>query len=120
MIKLDMVVLCLTATSDALNALASADHWFVDGTFSVVPLPYKQLYSIHALVGNINIACVYVLMIHKTQHAYERVFAKLKTLRKLRPRSVLLDFEHAAIVSRNLAYEKWHFFISVTMESYYP
>ena len=49
-------------TAHALTVLASCQHWFVDGTFKVVPKLFHQLYTIHGLDGN----ATFPLLIHSS------------------------------------------------------
>jgi hypothetical protein len=81
-----------------LTELSYAEHWFLDGTFSITPSLFEQLYTIHAIKHNKNIPLVYVLLTRKTENLYTRVFNSLFDLNEnLNPDSVMLDFELAAI-----------------------
>ena len=81
-----LFVFCTDRNIDTLEQNA---HWFMDGTFKVVPELFVQLFTIHAVVDNRALPMVYVLL----QADYERVFHKLLESRNtLSPSSILLDF----------------------------
>lgn len=83
---------------ELLNTLENADLWLGDGTFSVCPSMFYQLYTIHCKVGNNYPPCVYFLLKNKTQATYVRVLKKLKELiPNASPDVILVDFETAPI-----------------------
>ena len=85
-------------TAQNLLELGLAEHWFLDGTFSIAPTLFEQLYTIHAIKKNKNIPLVYILLTRKHQPLYTRVFERLFELNdQLNPDSIMLDFELAAI-----------------------
>ena len=88
------------ASERALSVLAAADHWFVDGTFNVAPPGYTQLYTIHALLGESTaVPCVFALLKDKSGTSYSTLLSHISdaSSRGLAPRSILMDFEAAAI-----------------------
>ena len=89
-----------------LDALARVDVWLADGTFSVVPTVFFQLYSIHFQFGHgINPAAVYCLMTNKTADSYRRMLVALHNLIPLAaPSKILVDFERATINEFQSAY----------------
>ena len=85
------------ATQQDLGLLARSNHWFMDGTFKVVPELFFQLYTIHALHNSQVIPCVYALLPNKQQLIYTAFFQVLRDAHdNLNPESVLVDFELAA------------------------
>ena len=50
------------ASQSALTHLASADKWYMDGTFDVAPLLFQQLYVIRALLGETAVSCAYAFL----------------------------------------------------------
>ena len=71
------------SSQDKLLALQNNNNWFMDGTFDSVPLIYSQIVTIHALVDEISIPCVYALLPNKMQATYIEYyvnFAKSKAL----------------------------------------
>ena len=86
------------ATQQDLGLLARSKHWFMDGTFKVVPELFFQLYIIHALHNSQVIPCVYALLPNKQQLTYTAFFQVLRDAHdNLNPETVLVDFELAAI-----------------------
>ena len=88
------------ATQQGLQLLADYDHWFMDGTFKLCPQIFFQIYSIHALVNNQTLPCVFGLLPNKTENTYNRFFEEVRNaVRGLGngPVEVLLDFERAGI-----------------------
>ena len=93
------------ASPRGLETLAQATDWFVDGTFSVCPRIFKQLYVIRTLVEGIPVTCAYGLLPGKKRMHYEEFFqAVLNACEKndctADPENVHLDFEtssHQAI-----------------------
>jgi hypothetical protein len=88
------------ATDQAVQLLANSDDWFCDGTFSVCPEIFFQLYTIHARSNERTTPCVFALLPNKTRATYERFFAELLNhlgAAENGPTSMLLDFEQAAI-----------------------
>jgi len=85
-------------TKQNLEELCLAQHWFLDGTFSIAPTLFEQVYTIHGIKNNKNIPLVYILLARKHQGLYTRVFERLFELDdQLNPDSIMLDFELAAI-----------------------
>lgn len=83
-------------TERNLELLEHNSHWFVDGTFSVSPEFYTQLFTIHALIDNTAIPLLYVLLPSKRECDYDRVFLKVKQLKPtVAPQSIMADFEKA-------------------------
>jgi len=75
---------------------------FSDGTFSIVPNLFKQLYTIHGKVYQSVVPLVYVLMPEKSQEAYRKVFNVLKELiPNFAPQTVMTDFEKGSINAYN-------------------
>lgn len=88
------------ATDKNLQELIAGDHWFCDGTFSVMPTYLCQLYTIHGLKEGITFALVYVLMAGKSQAEYSTIFEEVVRLEpRLNPKTILCDFESATLKS---------------------
>ncbi|OQV23812.1 hypothetical protein BV898_02164 [Hypsibius exemplaris] len=88
-------------TKDNVQVFARSNTWLCDGTFSVVPTLWAQLYTIHAIVHEAVLPCTYILLMEKSK-AYMDVFGELRTIiRQLGPeyanysgpRMMLIDFE---------------------------
>ena len=85
------------STETNLRALTTTGHWFADGTFKTAPELFYQIYTIHALVDNNILPCVYALLPNKTEQTYYEMFQQLLILKPtLNPRSVMVDFEIGA------------------------
>ncbi|KAL8613974.1 hypothetical protein ACOMHN_023209 [Nucella lapillus] len=90
------------ATRAALRLLSRANIWYMDGTFSMAPKIYGQIYVIRAELGNSAISCVYALICDKHQGVYEELFRAIVTKCQEEhlypdPVTVSIDFEKAAI-----------------------
>ena len=80
-----------------LNTLEQHRHWFMEGTFKVVPGLFFQVFTIHALVDRSAVPLIYVLLLDKSEATYLYVFQKLHELRAtLNPLSIMADFEKAS------------------------
>ena len=66
------------ATPADLERLWQSRHWFMDGTFKVVPALYAQLTTIHVMASGKCLPVVYALMSRKTRQAYVDLFRALK------------------------------------------
>ena len=81
-----------------LSLLRNSDSWFCDGTFSVVPDLFTQLYTIHAEKDGVIFPCIYALLPDKTEAIYDRLFKKLLEIEpSLNPFTIMIDFEKAAV-----------------------
>ena len=84
---------------DLLPALKN-ELLFGDGTFSVVPSLFYQLYTVHAKVGTSYPPAIYFLLPNKQQRTYTKMLKILKELvPECDPKSFLLDYEKAMINS---------------------
>ena len=82
---------------ELISCFRNASIWFGDGTFSVVPEMYFQLYTVHTKIGNNYPPFVYFLLPNKTKETYRRMFNILRDLvPNADPDIILLDFELAA------------------------
>ena len=62
-----------------LEHLARSTVWYGDGTFSVTPPFFAQLYTIHADVNGLIVPTAYALLPNKTQDTYRRMFASIQS-----------------------------------------
>ena len=79
------------ATAPTLDLLVDSEIWHCDGTFSVSPDVFYQVYTIHGMVENTLVPLVYALLPNKTQATYEELFSKFDKIGE----KVNLDFELA-------------------------
>ena len=87
----------LFGTDDALALMRQSDHWFGDGTFSVSPLVFFQLYTIHSICEGKVIPCLYALLPNKTGATYDRLLTEVgNNMNGHAPTDILFDFEQAA------------------------
>lgn len=83
-------------TKESLTWLKDNRHWLADGTFKTAPSIFFQIFTIHALITETTIPCIYVLLTNKCEESYKVVFDKLKSIDpSLDPISVMIDFEIA-------------------------
>ena len=96
-LELDLMIL---GTEDNITALYRYKNWFCDGTFDSAPIEY-QLYTIHALVSEtVTIPLIFCIAKNKSETTYSSIFSCLKEIdATLNPKSIMLDFERAAINS---------------------
>ena len=80
------------STEDHLHRLATCDTWCMDGTFSVAPRLFHQLYVIHGQIDNVFLPLVYVLLQRKTQTTYEIMLRVLEQAR-CDPSVIIVNFE---------------------------
>ena len=79
--------------------------WCMDGTFSVVPSPYTQLYTIGYLNNHHVYPCIFAVIKNKKRETYEKLFNLIKSiLLGISPEIIKIDFEFAAIQALNLVF----------------
>ena len=84
-------------TGMMLDLLSRYHHWFVNGTFRSSQT-YYQLFTVHILVKNTIIPCLYGFLPNKAKQTYERFWAGVYSfIQNLQPESILADFELASI-----------------------
>jgi hypothetical protein len=66
------------ASNFGLNLLRRADTWSSDGTFSVCPEPFFQLYSVHAHVGMRSYPAAFLFLPGKKRLHYHEALNALK------------------------------------------
>ncbi|XP_067619862.1 uncharacterized protein [Eurosta solidaginis] len=92
--------LIIFSTQENFKFLASCSSIHMDGTFSVVPPLFSQLYTLHGGLNGLIVPLVYVLACNKKQETYNII---MKTLleqgNSIKPKYVIMDFEKAAINS---------------------
>ncbi|CAF0966358.1 unnamed protein product [Brachionus calyciflorus] len=68
----DRIIILGTMTH--LKRLENEKTWYIDGTFSISPKFYKQLFTINIIKENKNLPLLYALLPDKLQTSYEHVF----------------------------------------------
>lgn len=97
-------------TNECKQWIAAIKTFFADGTFKVVPSPFKQLYTVHGDIGSDDdrtrvIPCIYALLPNKQQQTYERLFNCIKqNIHNFQPVLMKIDFETAAINALKTVY----------------
>lgn len=91
----ESIIFC---SPNQLSILKRAKLWAMDGTFCTLPKPWKQLYIIHAVLGEEeNVAafpCCFVLMHRKTKKSYINIFSEISNhLDGHVPEAALIDQE---------------------------
>ncbi|XP_071089379.1 uncharacterized protein [Haliotis cracherodii] len=102
--------LMIFSTANNLRHLAAAETYFCDGTFSMCPNLFYQIYTIHAFVHGKMFPLVYALLPAKKQTTYIRLFqiikekAQLLNMR-LQPKAIFMDFEVAAQNAARISFQ---------------
>ncbi len=65
-------------SDSGLKLLRKADIWTMDGTFGVIPKPFKQLYSIMSELNGYSYPSAFCLLPNKTAQTY-RVVTPIST-----------------------------------------
>ena len=90
--------LVIFASSDGLTILGECEEILIDGTFKITPIIFTQLYTIHGVYRNGVFPLVFALLSNKQQQSYQRLIDELRRLcPSWSPKSVMVDFEKAAI-----------------------
>lgn len=100
--------LMVFSTLELMIRLTNAEMIVMDGTFKICPMLFRQIYTLHGLVGlgqmKRVVPLVFVLMSNKSELLYRRLFDLFTDLcddygLSLAPRYVLTDFESAIIAA---------------------
>ncbi|XP_076042009.1 uncharacterized protein LOC143025913 [Oratosquilla oratoria] len=76
----------------------------MDGTFNIAPPLFSQMYTIHARCMDQMIPLIYALLPDKRRATYDRMFAAINTMHDFGPRTIITDYEQAAIQACHAAY----------------
>ena len=57
--------LIIFGTRESISFLENSSDWFNDGTFSVAPSGFTQLYTLHGLRDGRNLVGVFALLVSK-------------------------------------------------------
>lgn len=87
-------ILSLT-TEQNLNFMKECDTLYMDGTFSSVPVFFKQLFTIHGFKNGLYVPVFFSLLPSKTSASYRTAFLHLNELCEIEPVQVYIDFESA-------------------------
>lgn len=83
---------------DLINDLAAEPIWCIDGTFSISPIEFKQLYTISFIKNNHVIPTVFFILKNKEMSTYREMLLIFTALvPNLRPQIIIADFEIGAI-----------------------
>lgn len=70
----------LFGTKESLTWLRDNSHWLTDETFKMAQSIFLKIFTVHALVKECVIFCIYALLINKCKESYIAIFTKLKAL----------------------------------------
>ena len=92
------------SSDEQLRHLANANTWFMDGNFKMSPPGFKQLYVIHASLGDSSIPVVFAFLERKNQATYDDLFQAIQDkIDELdldaNPDTIICDFEQSVIQS---------------------
>ena len=93
----DNKLVFIFTTEQNLQLLQKYTDWYADGTFDVSPKLFKQLFTVNIIVKNRNLPMLYALLPDKTEISYTLVFKFIQGYISIPPKSVLVDFEKAAL-----------------------
>ncbi|CAF3817177.1 unnamed protein product [Rotaria magnacalcarata] len=82
-----------------LSVSNQCEHWFMDGTFSICPKDYYQLFTVHGMFSDQIVLLVYGLFIGKDTNDYDNFFQQLLLKYDYEPEPILVDFESATLKS---------------------
>jgi len=89
------------------NWVQDMDHIFIDGTFTLAPPLFSQVFVILAKHAECVFPVMYALLPNKRQETYDRLFGLIKTIWPLfNPMSISLDFEMAVMNSVRQAFPR--------------
>ena len=86
------------STEDHLHRLATCDTWCMDGTFSVAPRLFHQLYVIHGQIDNVFSPMYFC----NAKHRQHEIMLRVLEQARCDPSVIIVDFERSvelAIVS---------------------
>jgi hypothetical protein len=91
-------------TNEFFRIICAAEHFYMDGTFSICPQIFYQYFTIHTLLGDNKrlIPLMNCLMTGKRQDVYARLFEKMKQIAEelgipFTVRRFMCDFETGLI-----------------------
>ncbi len=89
------------ASQAGLKLMARGETWTMDGTFSVVPKPFSQLYTIMTEIDGYSYPCAFCLLPNKKAPSYrivmETIRDKLAEKGPINLTQVVMDFESPAL-----------------------
>ena len=92
-------------TEEQCELLGRSSVIFADATFSVVPLIFFQLLTVHAMIAGKGVPCLYVLMSNKRQPSYVKVWQQIKKkCPTISNATFMTDFELANINALRLTF----------------
>ena len=93
----DLERIVIFSTETNLIHLNYNKTWVCDGTFSVVPSNFEQLYTIQIQIRNKFVPILFCLMKRKNSRSYEKLFELLKNVYHVTdPHNIIMDFEQAS------------------------
>ena len=105
--KQDTERILIFSDIENLNALKLYNKtWLVDGTFTICPSEFYQLYTVHIQIGGFYPPCVYSLLSNERLSTYYKFLTALKSLiGDITPERILIDFEIATLSGFTSHYE---------------
>lgn len=89
----------------AAEKLKQNSVWCVDGTFSVVPSPYLQLYTISCIKEHHVFPCIFAILKNKKKETYKKLHDLVRILiGNVTPLIIKTDFENSAIQAMKETY----------------
>jgi hypothetical protein len=92
-------------SDENLQSLKKAETWLLDGTLSISPLEFYQLYTIHGILFWRSFPLIYILMKTKSIESYVKAFQILNKKNDLNHVGLVLDFEFGAINSTKMGFQ---------------
>ena len=92
----------ILGTDQNLHHFFSSEHWMGDGTFSIVPTGYQQLFTLLGFVHQLWVSLLHVIMRHRKVNDYFKMFEEHLILAMNldidipQHPIILLDFEKAS------------------------
>jgi hypothetical protein len=91
-------------SDENFKSLKKAETWLFDGNFSITPLNFYQLYTIHGILFGRSFPLIYITMKTKSKESYIKTFQILNKNNDLNPVSLVLDFEIGAINAAKIVF----------------
>lgn len=99
----------LLYSDDMMNCLKTNNVWCIDGTFSILPSPYKQLLTIGYLRNHHVFPVIFCLLGSKKFEFYNNLFEIIKLMiPNIYPTTIKVDFEQSLIQALKIHFAQSH------------